>query len=92
MPLKKQTSDKATNETAKVRKANELGSWGGFLSGLWFTQKKAEVILPQDEDDTVNKDSTLFKFAQQKFGVELSSDVSDADNSIPAKPNAKRFL
>ena len=53
MPLKKQTSDKATNETAKVRKANELGSWGGFLSGLWFTQKKAEVILPQDEDDTV---------------------------------------
>jgi len=34
MPVKKQVSSKVTKETAQVRKANEIGSGGGFLSGL----------------------------------------------------------
>jgi hypothetical protein len=34
MPLKKETGSKANNESAKVRKVTELGSGGGFLSGL----------------------------------------------------------
>jgi len=55
MPVKKQVSSKVTKETAQVRKANEIGSGGGFLSGLWFTQKKPEpvVVSQNDQDETI---------------------------------------
>ena len=43
----------------------------------------------QDEDNPVDNDSTLFKFAKQKFGVELSCDVFDEDNSFSRKPSGK---
>lgn len=54
MPVKKQVSSKVTQKTAQVRKANEIGSGGGFLSGLGFTQKKPEPVISQnDQDETI---------------------------------------
>ena len=47
---------------------------------------------PQDEDNPEERESTLFKFAKQKFGVELSSDVSDVDNTIPRKLSGKGYF
>ena len=46
----------------------------------------------KDEDNSVDKESTLFKFAQQKFGVELFRDVSDVEKIIPCKPCGKRSI
>ena len=51
-------------------------------------KKQCKRSDPQDEDNPVDNDSTLFKFAKQKFGVELSSDVSDKDNSF-SQPSGK---
>jgi hypothetical protein len=52
-------------------------------------KKQVKRSDPQDEDNPVDNDSTLFKFAKQKFVVELSSDVSDEDNSFSRKPSGK---
>ena len=44
---------------------------------------------PQKADNSVDKESTLYRSAQQNFGVELSSDVSHYDSTIPPKPSGK---
>ena len=43
---------------------------------------------PERKDNSVDKKSTLFKFAKQNFGVELSSDLYD-DNVANSKPSGK---
>ena len=47
----KQPAKKAAQE-AKVLKSDELGFWGGFLSGLGFSKQEEKTVEPeQDEDD-----------------------------------------
>lgn len=45
----KTSKEKTDADTSKVLKANELGG-GGFLSGLWFSQKTTTPIIEQDDD------------------------------------------
>lgn len=83
MPLKKQTITKSDKEPAKVRKANELGSGWGFLSGLWFTQKKVEVSLPQDHDDTIIT-SPVPQKVQKKVATPVSRPQNDFLSNVLA--------
>ena len=41
------------------------------------TKEQLKKLEPQKEDNSVDTESTLSKFAKQNFGIELASDVSD---------------
>ncbi|MEI6426361.1 MAG: translation initiation factor IF-2 N-terminal domain-containing protein, partial [Candidatus Absconditabacteria bacterium] len=99
MPLKK-VSAKVTSDAAQVRKANEIGSGGGFLSGLGFTQKKAEpVVIHNDQDETViapkvskAKDIPVVPVAPKEKNDFLSNFLAGKDDIIvPNKIDLKEI-
>ena len=44
------------------------------------TKDQFTKMEPREEDISIDNESTLYKFAKQNFGFELSDDVSEDDN------------
>ena len=63
---------------------------GDFSSSLMAAKKQFKRTDPEFQDKLVDNKSTLFRFAKEKFGVELAMDTNDKKPAA-AKPSGKGF-
>lgn len=93
----KQPAKKAAQE-AKVLKSDELGFWGGFLSGLGFSKQEEKTVEPeQDEDDLALHNIQIPVVSSEEVSQERISFSQPAQryearkiSSAPEQPKEKK--
>ena len=89
---------KKTAQEAKVLKSDELGFWGGFLSGLGFSKQEEKTVEPeQDEDDLALHNIQIPVVSSEEVSQERISFSQPAQryearkiSSAPEQPKEKK--